>query len=252
MALFVESLLARWLLLGCLALNATGLFFTFRRGAWIAGLLALAVALLLLSPTAKVRAGRVLVLGLVLASIAVLTTGDGSAQGSVLGSGASRIESIGAYSDDVSAQHRLAEWRAAASAIRASPIEGIGLGTSITFQSPRYSPSYHLYGVTWETIYIHNSAIWYWLKLGLFGLLGIVGLIATFLRSGISAYHARPNTFDGGLALASLVTLGALILLSFTEGIFNYDGSVPFVVSLGALLCSLAPLGASADGQREH
>ena len=114
-ALFVESLLARWLLLGCLALNATGLFFTFRRGAWIAGLLALAVALLLLSPTAKVRAGRVLVLGLVLASIAVLTTGDGSAQGSVLGSGASRIESIGAYSDDVSAQHRLAEWRAAAS-----------------------------------------------------------------------------------------------------------------------------------------
>ena len=52
-----------------------------------------------------------------------------------------RLTSVADFSNDVSGRYRIEEWKAAGAAIERHPLSGIGLGNTITFWSPMYSPT---------------------------------------------------------------------------------------------------------------
>jgi O-antigen ligase len=153
-----------------------------------------------------------------------------------LAAGAARIGSIVTYRDDISSSYRLAEWRTAASEISRHPLTGIGLGNSITFWSPEFSPERNAYGFRFSTYYIHNSYIWFALKLGLLGALIAVALMARMCWLAVNTYRRAADSAVELIALASLGSVVALLVLALTGPHLNVDNATPVVAAVIAAI----------------
>jgi O-antigen ligase len=234
---FTGSSLGRRLLVVLAALGCTAVFFTFERGSWLAALVAAALLPLLLPGQAR---GRLIVRCLPLLAAAVVLVFTMNAlsvrgTGSPLAAGLERLRSAGALEDDVSSFHRIQEWRHALDVIKEHPVTGIGLGSSITFQSPLYSPEFQTTGANITTYYIHNSYIWFALKLGIFGLVLFLALMATTLRTALQGYKRADDPLTRSLLLGALFTLGATLTMSLTGSHVNTDTTAPYVAAMMAL-----------------
>lgn len=220
------------------AVGLGGIFFTFARGAWIAILTVVPLIVVLLPARGRVR---LLIWSLPLATVAaagVLTLNALSIRGvqNPLSAGLSRLESLGGYRGDVSSEYRIAEWSRALAVIRQHPLTGIGLGNSITFESPMYSAQYNTYGFTFSTYYIHNSYIWFALKLGLFGAAMAIGLVVEVC---VRAYRGLRRAIDPSvhmILLASLASVVALAILATSGPHLNIDNATPAVAALIAAI----------------
>ena len=166
-----------------------------------------------------------------------------------LTAGLKRFESVGNFRGDVSSRYRVAEWHEAFAQIEAHPLTGIGLGNSITFTNPMYSPDYNTYGFTFSTYYIHNSYIWFALKLGILGALIFVSLL---VRVCWLAYRGQRDTSDPRARMVLLAALGSLIavlILSTTGPHLNIDNATPIVAGLIACVEIARRLGQTDDPQ---
>ena len=174
------------------AIALGGVYFTFARGAWLALLCRSTLIFVLLPSRRRQIAIRWLVLLLAVAAAGVFAFNSFSSHrvSDPLTAGLKRIESVGSYRNDVSSRYRFAEWSEAVHEIKRHPLFGIGLGNSISFTNPMFSPTNNHYGYAFSTFYIHNSYIWVMLKLGL-----VAALVFSRL-SGESFGQPSPATAD--------------------------------------------------------
>lgn len=224
---------SRLLLAALGLLSVAALFFTFQRGAWVAFLVGLGLVALRLRRDARRRLVVALVV-LSLASVAAifaLNSASVSAVHDPLRAGWTRLASVSAVQSDVSGRYRLAEWSAAYHAISEHPVTGIGLGSTISFWSPMYSDATHRMGGVFSTMYIHNSYVWYALKLGLPAALFFVALIVlSALRAGC---YARDRPTEGSdLALGAAATLLTILVVSATGPHLSADFSTPYIAAV--------------------
>lgn len=235
---YAQSRRARVFLAGLAALSLGGEFVSFQRTTWVATIVALALAVLI------VRAGRrrklvgwmsTLLIGGLLLVLAVNTLSARRVESPVSATVA-RFHSILAYRNDVSAGRRINEWNEASKVIEANPLGGIGLGGTITFIDPEYSPESNSYGFSTTQNYIHNSYIWLALKLGIPGLVTFLLLVAVVARNAGRAYRARADPRLTPLLLGALLSLAVFVVESVGGPAFNDDNTTPVVAAVIALL----------------
>jgi O-antigen ligase len=224
----------RWATLCLAAVALTGLFFTFSRGAWLALLVGGSLVVVLLRPSRRIRAlGWLMPLIVVAAaSVVVLNSMSTRQVANPLAAGLNRLTSIGQYRNDVSSRYRVAEWNAALEEIKERPLTGIGLGTSVRFWSPMFSPASNAYGSTFTTFYIHNSYLWFALKIGLVGAFVFFALIARVAWMAVAGFWRADDAREEMVQLACLGSLVAALVLSVTGPHLNVDSATPAVAAL--------------------
>jgi O-antigen ligase len=183
---------------------------SYRRSFWIAAVLGLVLVVLVAAGGERRRIGLpalvMVVLAVVLAfsgggkgSLAGTSTG-GTSQGFNLQSRLASINptSIAANKED---RYRIDERRNVLASLRGSPVAGLGLGVPYAQRFPL-----SLGDITHE--YVHVAALWWWMKLGLLGLLGYVALIGSTVWAGWAVWrrHADPlvRAFGVGTAAATV------------------------------------------------
>jgi O-antigen ligase len=246
--MFTRSEKLRLVLLGVATIDLTAVFFTQQRGAWIA-LLGSLVCLFVLSPDSRRRQLMLASTGLfVAAAVSLVAINSSSASGnqSVLEAGVQRFLSTGQYDRDVSAGHRFAEWRAAREQIEENPITGIGVGSSITYWSPMYSETRETYGGSRSEFYIHNSYVWFALKLGLPALLAFLALLVIAFAHGVGGYRRARDPDVRLLLTGALTTLVALLILSLSGPHLNLDAATPLVAGTIAVIAVAPALARTA------
>jgi O-antigen ligase len=234
---YSSSARIRRVLLVLMVLQLAGLFVTFQRGAWIAAIIAAPVVYLLLPRRRRRRLVSWSLPVVVIAAVGIVAVNSLSEKGvsDPLAAGLRRLSSLGSYQRDVSSRYRVAEWTRAAEEIQAQPIGGIGLGSSITFVNPMYSPEYDTNGFTFSTYYIHNSYVWFALKLGVIGALLFFALIVRAFVMALRSYRTPRGPTLHAIAVGVLASLVALGVLAASGPHFNDDNATPAVAALIAL-----------------
>ena len=225
---------ARWVTLCLAAVSITGLFFTFSRGAWLALIAGGLMVLVLLRPRRRVRAlGWLVPLGVIAAASVVAFNSMSTRQvANPLSAGLDRLTSVGEYRNDVSSRYRVGEWETAVDEITRHPLTGIGLGTSITFTNPMFSSSSNSYGYSFSTFYIHNSYLWFALKIGVVGAFVFFALIVRVAWMALAGLWRTRHPHEELVFLACLGSLFAILVLSVTGPHLNVDSATPVVAAL--------------------
>ena len=226
-----------WLLVGALLMFAS-LTLSFRRSFWIGVALAvLLVVVLGLSPLGR----RLLVPATVLVVAAIWAVGSvgfQAAQAPLL----DRAESLKPSKVESNSQdsYRLDERANVLAELRRRPITGLGLAIP-------WSSAARPLGVEHEggRGYVHSVALWYWLKLGILGLVAYVGLMLSACVLAARIWRRHP---DPAMRAVGLGSLGALIGLAVIETTGSFTGvDLRFTVVMGVLLGLLAWLARDAE-----
>jgi O-antigen ligase len=227
----------RWLLYLLAAITAAALFFTARRGGWIVALVAPA-AVLALVPRARRRGFAGVLVGVVVVGIIGVVGINAVSEHPIespLTTARDRLFSVNQGDADISSGHRLAEFRAARTRIQDAPFTGIGLGNSITFVSPLYNPAYLLSDVPTTSFYVHDSYLWVALKMGLVALAVFLAMLVAVTWDAWTGYRAASDPRSQRLMLGGLITIVALVGISFTEPHITYVGTAPLFAMAVAL-----------------
>lgn len=211
------------------------LILSFRRNFWIA--LVVGVVLVLLVGVGA--QGRVLLVpaGLVLvAALWVGFTALSSAQSSspviqrAQSLSPSRLQTL---SDD---RYRLDEQRNVRAELAEHPITGVGLGVpwAARFPLAEYFPG--------ARDYTHVTAFWWWLKLGILGLVSYLWLVATAVRSGVTLWHRAGSGWARRAGLAAAAGMLGLAVAETTGSFLGVESRLTvFVgVAFGWLAAALA------------
>lgn len=228
-AALLRAPLPRWaawatpVVFACLALS-------YRRSFWIGTVAALLLLLLIGSG----QVGRRLIVPaafvLGVAVWALVATGVG---GQLNGSIATRAESLNptAVKTNDQDRYRLSERRNVLANLVDHPVTGLGLGVPWTATKPM--PIEHEGGRQ----YVHFAALWWWMKLGLLGIVGYLALMATAVGTGIATWrrHGDPTVRAVGLGGAMAVIGLAIAELTATFSGSEVRASVVFGAVLGLL-----------------
>ena len=208
------------LYLGIISFSAIALAITFSRGYWVAMVIALCCAYYFM-PSAK-RRRLIFYLGsMALVGALAIAFLMGPLIIDILSAMGDRLGSVFTTKLDLSFRNRLVESSAVLDEIIASPIWGYGLGYYYNFQPliPYLTP-------TW---YVHNVYLYFWLKLGIFG------LVAFLLWYGMVLYHAYfcvrrlSDPFLQPLTLGIMCIMIAMIPLSISSPQFIQKDSILFL-----------------------
>lgn len=203
----------KWALLGSPLLVAS-LLLSYRRSFWIAGLLGLVLVVILAS---SLNSRRMLLPIALLIAAAVLGLGSTNLQSSgspIVRRAASILPSkIEASRED---RYRLDERANVLGAIDEHPLTGLGVAVpwSATFAPLSVE---HPNGRE----YVHFAALWYWLKLGILGLIAYVGIL---LASGLLAWRVWQGAIEPWARAYGLATLCALVGLAVIETTASFTG----------------------------
>jgi O-antigen ligase len=253
-------LLARWLVgarpvvlrrgavVPLAVLMAAALLVTFQRGAWLALLGGLAVVVILAGRGRRRRrlAGGVLAVIALVSALALVGAAGGSQHG-IVHAATDRFASI-SDEQNVSNKHRLVEWQTAIQGIERHPAWGIGVGSTITFWSPLYSDVTKRMGGTYVTYYLHNSYIWTALKLGVAGLLALLGLIATGVVTAVRTLARSSDVTVRGLLVGAVGAIACFLVLAMTGPHLTIDRSACFLAAVLGLIAALAGTGDRSPG----
>jgi O-Antigen ligase len=225
-----------WMLLGSPLLVAS-LLLSYRRSFWVAAVLGLLLVLLLaLSPTGR----RLLVpTGLLVAgAIWLLGSVNFQAQSPLLRRAVSLTPS--SLTTNLEDRYRLDERANVLGAIGEHPITGLGMQVPWTAGFRGLSVE-HLDGRQ----YVHFAALWYWLKLGILGLVAYITLLigAAVLAWRVWSRGRQPSARAFGLA--SLCGLAGLVVIETTASFTGVDAR--FTVLFGAQVGLLGLLARQAE-----
>ncbi|HTR90040.1 MAG TPA: O-antigen ligase family protein, partial [Solirubrobacteraceae bacterium] len=217
--------------LGPLALAE--LAFSYRRGFWLGAILGIAVVVIFATPPRARRAvfPSIAVVGL-LGWLTLSGLGAGGAQSTspVL----KRLSTLQPSKLELNVQdrYRLDERRNVIANLEEHPITGLGIAV------PWVAP--HPLSVTHpgDRTYTHIVLFWYWLNLGLLGVLAYLALMASAIGTALLVWrrHAAPLVRCAALGLMATL-VGSLA----TETTGSYTGvDVRFTMTIGAILGLLA------------
>lgn len=225
-----------WMLLGSPLLFAS-LLLSYRRSFWIAFVLAALLVLLLgLSPLGR----RLLLPVAVGIGVAIWLAGSVQFQSQlpvvkrVVSLQPSRVEA------NVEDRYRLDERANVLGEIGRHPITGLGM-TIPWAATDRPLPVEHEGGRE----YVHFAALWFWLKLGILGLLAYIGFVCA---SAVLAWQAWRRSSEAPLRAFSLASLCGIVGLVVIETTATFTGvDARFTVLLGVQVGLLALLARTGD-----
>jgi O-antigen ligase len=232
----------RWVLLGTPLLIAC-LLLSYRRSFWIGVVLGLLLVLLL--ATAPVRRRMLLPAALgVAAAILLLGSINFQTQSPIVKRVASLSPSkLEANKED---DYRLGERANVLGEIRANPITGLGMGVPWAATVQPLSVETGAEGRQ----YVHFAALWFWLKLGVLGLLAYVGMMLGSMCVAWQAWRRSREPLLRAFALASLCGMAGLLAIDTTASFTGVDGrfTVLFATQVG-LLALLARTAVPSFGE---
>jgi hypothetical protein len=218
----------RWVLLSSPLLIAS-LLFSYRRSFWIGAVLGLLLVLLVGTRPAWRRLLLPAGLGVAVA-IWALGSVNFQAQVPVL----KRVASLNPSKLATNAEdrYRLDERANVLAEIRAHPITGLGM--TIPWAATATPLSVEHEG---GREYVHFAALWYWLKLGVLGLVAYVGLLISSVLLAWRAWRRSADPWLRAFALASVCGLVALMVIETTGSFTGVDPrfTVLFAAQLGIL-----------------
>lgn len=189
-------------------LAAQGL--SFYRSTWVPMALALAAYFVLRPGRRTPFRGFVTGTSVLVVAVAVYVGASNGALGDTGRALALRVASIGNSDvlEESSLEDRTEEWEDAARALRRSPVVGVGIGAPYGAVRSVYDLDLDR-RVYAQRLYIHNSWLGAWLRLGLLGVAGFVLLLRTVWREGARARREQPPE------AASLALVGVLAVYGF-------------------------------------
>jgi hypothetical protein len=160
------------------------------------------------------------------AVLLTLSTGLTGVQGPL----AARAESLKPSQIELNAEdrYRIGERKNVLRDLEENPVTGLGLAVPWT---ARFPLSVDRPG---SREYVHFTALWWWLKLGMLGLIAYLWLMAA---GAWAAYRVWREQEDAWLRLAGLGALGGLIGLALVEATAAFTGVTErFTVMIGSVL----------------
>lgn len=215
--------------LAALPVAALALALSYRRSFWIGAVLALVVVGLVAS---RRRGRAVLAIASIALAIGVATALTVGRSGETYGAFAQRAEllqpsQLTATRGD---RYRLDEQRNVRAELERDPVTGIGL--AVPWQV-RY-PLSELH----DRRYVHGTALWFWLHLGLLGLLAYLWLVAAAAWAAVGVWRRHPDPL---VRVGGLTALGAIVALVVVELTATFTGVEPrTTAAVGAMLGWLA------------
>lgn len=233
----------RWWV-GVLLLLLASLVLSYRRSFWIAGVLGVLLVLIVASSP---RGRRLLVI------CALLVAGGVWAAGSIAVESQSpiirRVESLNPSRLENNAQdeYRLDEEANVIAEIRRHPITGIGITTPWHATAQPLSVE-HAEG----RLYTHFAALWYWLKMGILGLMAYIAIIIGSLVLAWQAWRRSADPLLRAFAVASLCAIASLVVLDGTASFTGVDPRLTILLGfqlglLGRILMIGTPGRRDAD-----
>lgn len=218
----------RWMLASAPLLLAA-LVLSYRRSFWIALVLSLLLAIVLGS-TAKGR--RVIIPAALMIGGAIWLAGSVHFQSQL--PLAKRVASLSPSKLETNAQdsYRLDERANVLAEIEAHPLTGIGV--TIPWRAiARPLSVEHEEGRQ----YVHFAALWFWLKLGILGLLAYIGVMIASVVLAWQAWRRSPEPMLRAFALASLCAIVGLVVIDTTASFTGIDArlTILFAAQLGLL-----------------
>jgi O-antigen ligase len=210
------------------------LVLSYRRSFWIGAVLALLLVLMLgLSPSTR----RLLAPTIVFIVVAIWLAGSvhfqsGSQSQSPI---VNRVQSLvpSKLTTNVEDRYRLDERANVLAEIRAHPITGLGMLVPWS-ASTRPLSIEHPQG----RLYVHFAALWYWLKLGILGLIAYVGLLLSMAVLSWRVWRGSREPFVRAYGLASLAAVAGLAVVETTGSFTGVDArfTILFAAQLGGLV----------------
>jgi len=129
-------------------------------------------------------------------------------------------------------RYRLDERANVLGEIKEHPLSGLGMKVPWT-ATVRPLPLEHQNG----RLYVHFAALWFWLKLGILGLIAYAGVLAAGIRLSFLVWRRSSEPLLRSFGLASMSAIIALIVLDTTASFTGVDQrfTVLFAVQLGLL-----------------
>jgi len=228
-----------WMLLGTPLLIAS-LVLSYRRSFWIATVLGvLLVVLLALSPVGR----RLLVPTalFVAAGIWLLGSINFQSENPIVKRAASLSPS--SLTTNVEDRYRLDERANVWGELKEKPITGLGINVAWN-ASKRPLPIEH----EQAREYVHFAALWWWMKMGILGLLAYFALLFATARMAWGVWRKRTEPIFRAFGLASLCGIAGLLVAettaTFTGAELRFTIVVAGQIGLLALIASMPP----ADG----
>ncbi len=240
------ALLARvrpplWMLLGSPLLIAS-LALSYRRSFWIGAVLALLLVLLL---GTSMAGRRLLVPASLCVAVAIWLLGSVNFQDQL--PLAKRAASLNPTSlqTNIEDRYRLDERADVLAEIGRHPIDGIGVTTpwSATVRTPSIE---HPGG----RLYVHFTALWYWMKLGILGLAAYIGVMIGSMILAWQAWRRSSEPIFRVFGLASLCGFVGLMVMETTASFTGTEArfTVLFAAQLGLLALIVRTAGDRGGG----
>ena len=223
-----------WLLLISL-ISIASLVLSYRRSFWIAAVLGLLIVVLI---GLQRRRWLSMIPGFVAVAFALwLSIGTGVI-GEVHGPIAERAESLtpAKIESNEEDRYRIGERRNVIAQLGADPLTGIGFAVPWVAQYPL---SVDREG---SRLYVHFTALSWWLKLGIFGLLAYLAIVGASIWSSYRVWREHPDPWFQTVGLAMV---GAFIGLALAETSASFTGITPrltavFAVAAGIVVAMLS------------
>lgn len=215
-ALAFERGRVRWWYLAVLPLATAELVLSYRRSFWIAAVIGLAIVLVLGSRQAR-RFVALALAALGLALYVALSGAGGTATSSspiVERAISLQPSRLAANAED---RYRLDERRNVLAEIGHHPITGLGIGVPWRARDPL--PLEHESG----RVYTHIATLYYWLNLGLLGVLAYVAIYATSMFMAWRVWRRAREPLHRALALGLLASLVGLVVAETTGSFTGID-----------------------------
>lgn len=224
LALFTKSKKILIALVFSIALFAIALFATFSRGYWLGAIISISFIFILSPKNKKIKIFGYLIIFMII-GIVFVSVFFGQLGEFIFKAIGERFTSIGTSFKDVSLVNRIKESEAVIEQIKSNPIMGYGLGYTYWFKSliPREMP-------TW---YVHNGYLFVLLKLGLLGILCLLGFYSTILIHGIKSIKKLNDDDIKAILIALVACLFAMLPLNITSPQFIQKDSL-LIITLSA------------------
>jgi hypothetical protein len=197
---------------------------SYRRSFWLAAAFAVVVVLVIASRSSLRTALAIVVTGLVLALAGTAALGGSSEVQSPVLERARQLQP-GSIGEDRGDRYRIDERRNVVAEIEHAPITGLGMDIP---WSARYPLSEEH-----DRNYTHVILLWYWLKMGLIGVLAFIWLYAVALWTAFGVWRNHPKEL---VRLGGLAALGGLVALAIVELTASFTGVEPRLTIVFAAL----------------
>lgn len=227
-----------WMLVGTPLLIAS-LVLSYRRSFWIATVLGILLVLLLgTSPVGR----RMLLPSAVAIALGIFLLGSihFQAQAPIV----KRVESLNPTSLSTNAEdrYRLDERANVLGEIARHPVSGLGMRVPWEATVQPLSVE-HEEGRQ----YVHFAALWFWLKLGILGLLAYVAFIVGAALLSWKVWRSSGELLLSAFGLASLAALAGLVVLETTASFTGIDPRFTVLLSAQVGLLALVATGGSTQ-----